>query len=111
MTLYMIACGGLVWPYLTPSQRTQMHAKNYPVWARDDDAQRRSDLGRGARRRARAPLPARGVDRAVHADPDDAGVGRRLPPYRCSSYRTAAFDKEDVARISAKLIACARNLP
>ena len=32
-TLYLIACGGLAWRFMTPEQHKQMYAKNYPVWA------------------------------------------------------------------------------
>ena len=110
MTLYMIACGGLVWPYLTPSQRTQMHAKNYPVWAGMTMLNVEAIWDE-------APGDARVLHylRAVSTGPFTpilmmpASVGDCL--HIGVSYRTAAFDKEDVARISAKLIACARNLP
>jgi hypothetical protein len=110
MTLYMIACGGLVWPYLTPAQRTQMHAKNYPVWAGMTMLNVEAIWGE-------APGDARVLHylRAVSTGPFTpilmmpASVGDCL--HIGVSYRTAAFAKEDVARISAKLLECARNLP
>jgi len=110
MTLYMIAAGGLVWPYLTPAQRTQMHAKNYPVWAGMTMLNVEAIWGD-------APGDARVLHylRAVSTGPFTpilmmpASVGDCL--HIGVSYRTAAFNKEDVARISAKLIECARNLP
>jgi hypothetical protein len=110
MTLYMIAAGGLVWPYLTPAQRTQMHAKNYPVWAGMTMLNVEAIWGD-------APGEARVLHylRAVSTGPFTpilmmpASVGDCL--HIGVTYRTAAFSKEDVARISAKLIECARNLP
>lgn len=110
MTLYMIAAGGIVWPYLTPSQRTQMHAKNYPVWAGMTMLNVEAIWGD-------APGEARVLHylRAVSTGPFTpilmmpASVGDCL--HIGVTYRTAAFSKEDVARISAKLIECARNLP
>lgn len=109
MTLYMIAAGGLVWPYLTPAQRTQMHAKNYPVWAGMTMLDVEAIWGD-------APGDARVLHylRAVSTGPFTpilmmpASVGDCL--HIGVTYRTAAFNKEDVARISAKLIQCARDL-
>jgi hypothetical protein len=109
-TLYMIAWGGLVWPFLTPAQRTQMHAKNYPVWAGMTMLNVEAIW-------SEAPGDARVLHylRAVSTGPFTpilmmpASVGDCL--HIGVTYRTAAFAKEDVARISAKLIECARNLP
>lgn len=109
-TLYMIAWGGVVWPFLTPAQRTQMHAKNYPVWAGMTMLNVEAIWND-------APGDARVLHylRAVSTGPFTpilmmpASVGDCL--HIGVSYRTAAFDKEDIARISAKLIACAHNLP
>jgi hypothetical protein len=109
-TLYMIAWGGVVWPFLTPGQRTQMHAKNYPVWAGMTMLNVEAIWGE-------APGHARVLHylRAVSTGPFTpilmmpASVGDCL--HIGISYRTAAFAKDDVARISAKLLACARSLP
>jgi hypothetical protein len=109
MTLYMIAAGGIVWPYMTPAQRTQMHAKNYPVWAGMTMLNVEAIWGD-------APGDARVLHylRAVSTGPFTpilmmpASVGDCL--HIGVTYRTAAFGKEDIARISDKLVACARNL-
>ena len=108
-TLYMLAWGGLVWPFLTPAQRTQMHAKNYPVWAGMTMLNVEAIW-------EDAPGAARVLHylRAVSTGPFTpilmmpASVGDCL--HIGVTYRTAAFDKVAVARISAKLIECARNL-
>jgi hypothetical protein len=82
MTLYMIACGGIVWPYLTPSQRTQMHAKNYPVWAGMTMLNVEAIWNDAPATRGCCTICVR-FRPAVHAGPDDAGGRRRLPSYRC----------------------------
>ena len=108
-TLHMLAYGGLAWPYMTPGQRRQVYAKNYPVWA---------------------GMTMLNVESLWHSAPGEARVLHYLRagstgPFSplvmwpasvgdCLhigvSYRTAAFRREDVDRISAALIACARTL-
>jgi len=108
-TLHLIAWGGLAWRYMTPGQRRQMYAKNYPVWAG------MSTLNVEALWKA-APgsAPVLHYLRAVSTGPfapllmAPAAVGDCL--HIGVSYRTSAFRHEDVARIAAALIDCARTL-
>ena len=109
-TLYLLACGGLAWRFMTPDQHKQMDAKNYPVWGGLSTLNVEANLERGARRRAGAKLPSRGVDRADLAAADGAGVGRRLPAHRDlvphqrlharrhRAHRRAAHDLREEAR-------------
>lgn len=108
-TLYMLSWGGLVWPFMTPEQRKQMYAKNYPVWAG------LSTLNVDALwRNAAGASPVLHYLRAVSTGPFSplvmapASVGDCL--HIGLSYRTAAFSRDDIARISAALLTCARQL-
>jgi hypothetical protein len=108
-TLYMLSWGGLVWPFMTAAQRKHMYAKNYPVWAGlstlNVDALWQSSAGAS---------PVLHYLRAVSTGPFSpivmapASVGDCL--HIGLSYRTAAFSRDDIARISAALLECAREL-
>ena len=108
-TLYAIAFGGFAWRYMTPSQRKHMYAKNYPVWAGmtmlNVEAIWKSRNG---------GVPILSYLRAGSTGPfsplvlTPASVGGHL---RIGvSYRTAAFQPEDIARICSAFVNCARNL-
>lgn len=108
-TLYMLSWGGLVWPFMTVEQRKQMYAKNYPVWAGmstlNVDAIWRESAG---------TAPVLHYLRAVSTGPFSpivmapASVGACL--HIGLTYRSAAFSRDDIARISAALLGCARDL-
>jgi hypothetical protein len=108
-TLYLIACGGLAWRFMTPDQRKHMYAKNYPVWAGVSMLSVESIW-----RDAPGSAPVLHYLRAVSTGPfapmviAPASVGDCL--HVGVSYRTSAFRPEDVARIVAAIVACARNL-
>ncbi|MFO1323903.1 MAG: hypothetical protein U1F15_07540 [Burkholderiales bacterium] len=108
-TLFLIACGGFVWPFMTTAQRRQMYAKNYPVWAGV------STLNVEAMWRS-APGGARVLHylRAISTGPFSpivlapASVGECL--HVGVSYRTAAFRPDDIGRITGAIMECARSL-
>ena len=108
-TLYLIACGGLAWRFMTPEQRKHMYAKNYPVWAGVSMLAVES-IWRDAPGSARVLHYLRAVSTGPFAPMviAPASVGDCL--HVGVSYRTSAFRPEDVARIIAALVACARNL-
>ncbi len=108
-TLYAIAFGGMAWRFMTPAQRRHVHAKNYPVWSGmtmlNVDAIWRAAPGS-------APVPAylragaTGPFSPLLVAPASAGQCMRVG----LTYRTAAFRREDIARMGAALVACARGL-
>lgn len=108
-TLYAIAFGGYAWRYMTASQRKHMYAKNYPVWAGmtmlNVEAIWQNHAG---------ATPVLSYLRAGSTGPfsplvlTPASVGGRM---RIGvSYRTAAFRLQDIARIGAAFVHCARAL-
>ncbi len=108
-TLYAIAFGGLAWRYMQPHQRKHMYAKNYPVWAGmtmlnvDNlwrDAPGTAAISRYRRAGSTGPFSPLVVTPAAVGESLQIGI----------SYRTAAFQREDVARIGAALVACADSL-
>jgi NRPS condensation-like uncharacterized protein len=108
-TLYLIACGGLAWRFMTPEQHKQMYAKNYPVWAGMTTLNVAAiwDEGPGSakvlhylRAGSTGPFSPLVMTPASVGDCLHIGV----------SYRTSAFRPEDIDRINAALIACARRL-
>ena len=108
-TLYLLACGGLAWRFMTPEQHKQMYAKNYPVWGGLTTLNVEAIWNERARRHPRPALPARGVDRSVLAARGaPASVGECL--HIGVSYRTSAFTRDDIDRINERWIACARRL-
>ena len=108
-TLYLIACGGLAWQFMTPEQHKQMDAKNYPVWgglsALNVEALWKEGPG---------TAPVLHYLRAISTGPfaplvvAPASVGECL--HIGVSYRTSAFQREDIDRITSRLITCARRL-
>jgi hypothetical protein len=108
-TLFLLACGGIAWRFMTPEQHKQMYAKNHPVWAG------LSALNVEAIwKRVPGDAPVLHYLRAVSTGPISpllvapASVGDRL--HIGVTYRTSAFLREDVDRINARLLACARRL-
>ena len=108
-TLYAIAFGGLAWRYMLPHQRKHMYAKNYPVWAGmtmlnvDNlwrDAPGTAAITRYRRAGSTGPFSPLVVTPAAVGECLQIGI----------SYRTAAFQRDDVARIGAALVACAESL-
>jgi hypothetical protein len=108
-TLYAIAVGGLAWRYMQPHQRKHMYAKNYPVWAGmtmlNVDSLWRDAPGVAAIARYRR-AGSTGPFSPLVVTP--AAVGQRMQIG--ISYRTAAFRRDDVARIAAAMVACADSL-
>ncbi len=108
-TLYAIAFGGMAWRFMTPAQRQHVHAKNYPVWSGmtmlNVDAIWRAAPGT-------SPVPA--YLRAGATGPFSPLLVAPAAAGRCMrvglTYRTAAFRREDIARMGAALVACARSL-
>jgi hypothetical protein len=108
-TLYAIAFGGLAWRYLTPEQRKHMYAKNYPVWAGmtmlNVEAIWNSAPGsvrvlRYLRAGSTGPFAPLVVTPAAVGNALRIGV----------SYRKAAFQADEIARIGASFASCARTL-
>lgn len=108
-TLYAIAFGGLAWRYMQPHQRKHMYAKNYPVWAGmtmlnvDNlwrDAPGTAVIARYRRAGSTGPFSPLVVTPAAVGDCLQIGI----------SYRTAAFQRDEVSRIGAALVACAESL-
>ena len=108
-TLYLLACGGLAWRYMTPEQHKQMYAKNYPVWAGMTTLNVEAIWNEG-------PGTAKVLHylRAGSTGPfaplvmTPASVGDCL--HIGVSYRTSAFRADDIERITQALTACARRL-
>jgi len=108
-TLFLLACGGLAWRFMTPDQHKQMDAKNYPVWgglsALNVDAIWKGVPGN---------TPVLHYLRAVSTGPvapivvAPASVGEGL--HIGVTYRTSAFTREDIERINERLMTCARRL-
>ena len=108
-TLYAIAFGGLAWRYMQPHQRKHMYAKNYPVWAGMTmlnvdslwrDAPGSAAISRYLRAGSTGPFSPLVVTPSAVGDCLQIGI----------SYRTAAFQRDDVSRIGAALVACAETL-
>lgn len=108
-TLHLIFWGGVAWPYMTPSQRKEVHGKNFPVWAGvttlNVEAMWRSTPG-GARVLHYLRAVSTGPFMPLLIAP--ASVGDCL--HIGVSYRVSAFRPEDVARIMERLVSCARSL-
>jgi len=108
-TLYLLACGGLAWRFMTPEQHKQMYAKNYPVWgglsALNVEAIWNEVPG---------TAPVRHYLRAVSTGPFSPMVVAPASVGDCLhigvSYRTSAFEREDIDRINERLLRCARRL-
>jgi len=108
-TLYLLACGGLAWRFMTPEQHKQMYAKNYPVWggisALNVEAMWKEGVGEA---------PVLHYLRAISTGPFSplvlapASVGECL--HIGVSWRTSAFTRQDVDRITSAMEACARKL-
>ncbi len=108
-TLYLLACGGLAWRFMTPEQHKQMYAKNYPVWgglsALNVEAMWKEGVG---------DAPVLHYLRAISTGPFSplvlapASVGDCL--HVGVSWRTSAFTRADIDRITASMQSCARKL-
>lgn len=108
-TLYLLACGGLAWRFMTPEQHKQMYAKNYPVWggisALNVEAMWKEGIGEA---------PVLHYLRAISTGPFSplvlapASVGDCL--HIGVSWRTSAFTRQDVDRITSAMEACARRV-
>jgi hypothetical protein len=108
-TLFLLACGGLAWRFMTPGQHKQMDAKNYPVWGG------LSALNvEGIWNEVPGDTPVRHYLRAVSTGPAapiivaPASVGDGLSVG--VTYRTSAFTRADIERINERLMTCARRL-
>lgn len=108
-TLYLLACGGLAWRFMTPEQHKQMYAKNYPVWGG------LSALNvEGIWKDVSGTVPVLHYLRAVSTGPFSplvlapASVGDCL--HIGVTYRTSAFRREDIERITGRIMTCARRL-
>jgi hypothetical protein len=109
VTLLALAGVRAVWPRMSTEQRAKAFAKHYAAWAGltplDVDA---------IWREAGAPGPPRGYLRAVSTGPATplilaaTSAGNEL--HLGLSYRTAAFDQDDAARIAAALQADVNEL-
>ena len=108
-TLHLLAWGGLAWRFMTPGQRRQMYAKNYPVWAGVSMLSVES-LWRDAAGQARVLHYLRAISTGPFSPMviAPASVGDCL--HIGVSYRTAAFRREDIDRIVATFVATARSL-
>lgn len=109
VTLLALAGVGALWRWLTPQRRARVYAKHYAAWAGltplDVDA---------AWREAGADDPPPAYLRAVSTGPATplilaaTSVGNEL--HLGLSYRPAAFDPDDIARIAAALHAGVKEL-
>jgi len=108
-TLFLIACGGLAWRFMTPEQHKQMDAKNYPVWG-GLSALNVEAIWNGVP----GNTPVLHYLRAVSTGPiapivvAPASVGDGL--HIGVTYRTSAFTREDIERINERFMTCARRL-
>ena len=108
-TLFLLACGGLAWRFMTPDQHKQMDAKNYPVWG-GLSALNVEAIWKGVP----GNTPVLHYLRAVSTGPvapivvAPASVGEGL--HIGVTYRTSAFTREDIERINERLMTCARRL-
>ncbi|MBK6336168.1 MAG: hypothetical protein IPN24_19880 [Betaproteobacteria bacterium] len=107
-TLTGIAASGLAWRFMAPEVRAVFHAKNYPVWGgvtllnvealwREAGGQAPADYFRGVPTGPMAPL-------VVAA----STVNGRL--HLGYSWRVAAFDRETVDNVAARVLAGIRSL-
>ncbi len=108
-TLHLLAWGGLAWRFMTPGQRRQMYAKNYPVWAGVSMLSVAS-LWRDAPGQAHVLHYLRAISTGPFSPlvMAPASVGECL--HIGVSYRTAAFRRDDIARIIATFLTTARSL-
>ncbi len=108
-TLVGIAGSALAWRHMSPATRAGFHAKNYPVWGgvtllnvdalwREAGGGELPDYFRGVPTGPMAPLvvAASTVNGALHLG---------------SSWRVAAFDRETVDNVAARILAGFRSLP
>jgi hypothetical protein len=108
-TLFLLACGGLAWRFMTPEQHKQMDAKNYPVWGGLSALNVEAIWNR-----VPGNTPVLHYLRAVSTGPAapiivaPASVGEGLSIG--VTYRTSAFTREDIERINERLMTCARRL-
>jgi hypothetical protein len=108
-TLLMLAGVVLLWPWLTPSQRAHVDAKNYPSWAGltplDVDA---------LWSQANGVAPPAEYVRAVSTGPASPLIVAATTTGGIMqlglSYRTAAYTADEIARIAAALKAGIDNL-
>ncbi len=102
-TLLVMRIGGIWWHFLSPERRAVFHAKSYPVWVGITPLDVNA-LWRQAGGNARQPEYVRVVSTGplaplvVAATTDGAGLVLGL------SFRTAAFSREDIARIGADVL-------
>ena len=108
-TLFLLACGGLAWRFMTPEQHKQMDAKNHPVWG-GLSALNVEAIWNGVP----GDTPVLHYLRAVSTGPvapivvAPASVGEGL--HVGVTYRTSAFTREDIERINERFMTCARRL-
>ena len=109
VTLVVLAGVGALWPWLTPARRARVYAKHYAAWAGltplDVDAVWR-DAGAAhppsAYLRAVSTGPATPLILAATTASNELHLGL--------SYRSAAFDANDIVRITAALLAGVKEL-
>jgi len=102
-TLIVMRIGGVLWRFLSPERRAAFHAKSYPVWFGITPLDVRALWQREG---AAAPTPeyVRVVSTGplaplvVAATTDGLGLVLGL------SFRTAAFSREDIARIGGNVL-------
>ncbi len=108
-TLFLLACGGLAWRFMTPEQHKHMDAKNHPVWA-GLSALNVEAIWNGVPGDTRVLHYLRAVSTGPVAPivvaPASVGEGLSVGV----SYRTSAFTREDIERINERLMSCARRL-
>ena len=108
-TLFLLACGGLAWRFMTPQQHKQMDAKNHPVWG-GLSALNVEAIWKGVP----GNTPVLHYLRAVSTGPvapivvAPASVGDGL--HIGVTFRTSAFLREDIERINERFMTCARRL-
>jgi len=108
-TLFLLACGGLAWRFMTSEQHKQMDAKNYPVWG-GLSALNVEAIWNGVP----GDTPVLHYLRAVSTGPvapivvAPASVGEGL--HVGVTYRTSAFTRADIERINERVMTCARRL-
>ncbi len=108
-TLFLMACGGLAWQFMTPEQHKHMDAKNYPVWGGLSALNVESIWNRSP-----GDAPVLHYLRAVSTGPVSpllvapASIGDSLTIG--VTYRPSAFTRDDVQRIDDRLLGCAMGL-
>jgi hypothetical protein len=108
-TLFAMGMAGVMLRFLAPDDRARFLAKSYPVWA-GVTSLNVEDLWVSAGGKA-APEYLRAVCTGPHAPLVASLSAAGATLHVGLSFRTAAFTRDDIARIAARFLACVEGLP